>query len=35
MSLIKVIPIGQKYRDNRENLMYKAKISMWQNLKKN
>lgn len=27
MSLIEVIPIGKKYRDNRENLMYKAKIS--------
>lgn len=26
MSLIEVIPIGKKYRDNRENLMYKAKI---------
>lgn len=26
MSLLDVIPIGRKYRDNRENLMYKAKI---------
>lgn len=26
MSLIEVIPIGKKYKETRDNLMYKAKI---------